>query len=435
MIDRRTEPTDRTPARPARSAAWPWLAVGIVCSLVVAPRTEAQFWDKLTNPKVKIEIKHPPGLGLQVTKVAFGPARGQGSDEFIDALTELFVKANVEVLERQQLESLLREHDFSFSGYVDQQTAAAIGRIVGPSVMVFVNIQRYATEQKKLYRDWKDNKGFPHRTWISRTQAFVKGSIKSVDLATGRIFAASTLDASPSVENTSEDQCCAEFPGEFDVLDKALRAAVGQARRLYLPWSELTELYFFDDKDCNLKAAYSMFKAGDAKSALEQSMTNLELCKTLGEGKVKALAHAYHNAGMAHLALGDPEKALQYLGEAQRTKAADIHTEAMGDCRRAIQLGREMQRVEEKMALDATFAESRRRAAQTGSGGATGRGAAAEPAALPGAAPTQGGSGAAATPSAVPIEERLKKLDDLLKKGLISKDDYERKKAELLKEL
>jgi hypothetical protein len=42
---------------------------------------------------------------------------------------------------------------------------------------------------------------------------------------------------------------------------------------------------------------------------------------------------------------------------------------------------------------------------------------------------------AAATPSPSGVEERLRKLDDLLKKGLITPEDFQKKKAEILKDL
>ena len=47
------------------------------------------------------------------------------------------------------------------------------------------------------------------------------------------------------------------------------------------------------------------------------------------------------------------------------------------------------------------------------------------------------GKGDASTASApaLSIEDRLQKLDSLLKKGLVSKPEYDKKKAELLKEL
>lgn len=33
----------------------------------------AQFFDRLSNPQVTVSLTHPPGFGIKVNKVAFGP--------------------------------------------------------------------------------------------------------------------------------------------------------------------------------------------------------------------------------------------------------------------------------------------------------------------------------------------------------------------------
>ncbi len=337
------------------------LALSMGC-LAAAPAS-AQFWDKLTNPKVGVVIQHPPGLGIQVTRVAFGQTLGEGAEQFADGLTERFVRANVEVIERKQLGDLLAEHKLNLSGAIDRQTVAEAGKIVGAAVVIYVNMQRFTTEQKRVYNDWKDGRGAPHRTWISRTQAFVRGTVRSVDLQTGRIFASTTVEASPRLENEVVDNCCAEYPSEHDAIDRALNEVVSQAHRLFLPWTETAQLYFFDDKDCGLKTAFSMLKAGDLEGTLRQSLANLETCRPMQATKPKLVAHALHNAGMAYFAMGDHQKALEHLQEAQRVKPADIHVEAIGDCTRALSLSREMQRVEEKTTIDAQRAETSRQQA------------------------------------------------------------------------
>jgi hypothetical protein len=45
------------------------------------------------------------------------------------------------------------------------------------------------------------------------------------------------------------------------------------------------------------------------------------------------------------------------------------------------------------------------------------------------------GGGAVPSGEKGSVEERLRKLDDLYKKGLITKDDYEKRKAEILKDV
>ena len=87
--------------KPVRSLVC--LAAFLACAVAISANTPSrQFWDALTNPKVPTLINHPPGLGLQINKVAFGPSSGRGATEFVDGLAEHFVKAGVEVIEREQ---------------------------------------------------------------------------------------------------------------------------------------------------------------------------------------------------------------------------------------------------------------------------------------------------------------------------------------------
>lgn len=52
-----------------------------------------------------------------------------------------------------------------------------------------------------------------------------------------------------------------------------------------------------------------------------------------------------------------------------------------------------------------------------------------------GKASAGGGAAAASSQEKSSVEERLRKLDDLYKKGLITKEDYEKRKAEILKDV
>lgn len=332
-----------------------------VCAAAISASTpSAQFWDALTNPKVPTQINHPPGLGIQINKVAFGPSSGEGAIEFLDSLAEQFVKAGIEVIERERLDALLQEHRFNKSAYADPYAAPDMGKILGPAVMIFVNLQRHSTEQKKLYNDWKDGKGIVHRTYISQTKGYVRGSVRAVDLSTSRRFAQQMVEANPVLENKINDRCCAEFPDEYAVLDLAMNGAVGQAARLFMPWTETVDLYYFDDKDCGLKAAYNRHKAGDTRGALEQSVTNLEQCKVLPKRNDKVLAHAFHNVGMGYFSTGDYDKALAHIGEAQRIKPGRIYQEALAECQRAEAYSRQMQRIEDQ--AEAAAAASERKA-------------------------------------------------------------------------
>ncbi len=395
----------------------------LLCSIGVS----AQFWDRLTKPRVGVSITHPPSLGLNVKRIAFGAPKGECADELTDKMMETFVNQGIEVMDRQNLDSMLAEHKFNLSGYVDRQTAAELGKILGPTALVFVKVQRCTTEKQSLYRDVRNNNGTIRRINISKTQAFFLGTIQTVDLATGSIFAAKTLEYKPHRENEAESGQ-AEFPSEYDLRDSALKLAAKEAHRMFFPWSERRELIFFNDKDCNLKLAFQILERGDREGALRQSQENLDNCKA-SDAKRNALAHAEYNVGIAHFALNNYDKALQFLSGSANLKGGDIVAQAIAECRGAQTLASEARKLEERMAVEAARLETSKRQAAP-SAPQTPAPETQQP-----AAPSTQPSGAPSTKPGPSVEERLKRLEDLLKKGLITRKEYESKKAEILKEL
>lgn len=322
----------------------------------------AQFLEHFTNPKVSVLLQHPPGLGLQINKVAFGPASGRCADQVVDALIDDFVANGIEVVDRQNLTAVLAEHDLTLSGYVDQASAAAIGRILGPSALIFVKSQRCDAQQDRLTGtetryDPKTKTNYQVRVYSSRTRAFVKFSLQTVDLATGRIFAARVLDYSPERTNQSYEGY-PEAPAEYDVMDEAVRMAVTEALRMFLPWSEQTELVFYNDDACGLKEAFQALKVGDIARASDLSRRNLESCQNSPGVKEKVLGHAYYNLGMSHMMAGEHDAALEYFQEAARLRPGDIVAKAIADCQKAKSLVLAMQRIEEKATLEAETREA-----------------------------------------------------------------------------
>ena len=83
----------------------------------------------LTKPQITVNLTHPPRLGLNIKRVAFGPANGRCSDEILDRLAGDLVSGGVEVMDRHSLQIALAKQHLSLTGYVDQQSAARMGKI------------------------------------------------------------------------------------------------------------------------------------------------------------------------------------------------------------------------------------------------------------------------------------------------------------------
>ena len=327
------------------------------------PTTKAQFFDEMSNPKISVQIVHPPGLGLKIKKIAFNTATGNCADQIIDAIIGDFVNNNIEVIDRANLKTILAEHDFNFSGYVDQTTAVKIGQIIGPSALITVKVLRCETKvQDDLYslenkHDYNTNRDYQVKALIARTSVFLKVSIQTTDLTTGRIFAARVLDYTPVRENKSYEGK-PEPPNEFEVQEIAFNSLTSDVSRMFLTWTSSSDLYFFDDKEGNLKAAYLALYGKSNDQALEISIKNLENCKNTPRIKEKTLAHAYYNLGMSYFITGDYDKAITNLRQAQSIKSGAIVTDAIANCQSAKASAVAMQKVDEKEAIEINKAKS-----------------------------------------------------------------------------
>ncbi len=423
-------------------------AMYLVPLLVVHGNASAQFFDRLSNPKIQVPLTHPPGLGIKVNRIALGPAKGEKADQVVDAITSVFVSGGLEVLDRDHLQSTMAEHQLNSSGMVDTQTAMQLGKFLGSTALVYVNVQRAASEQHQLYNNYLDFQNHSHVDHIAETQAFLKVSVQTVDLTSGRTLQAKIFEASPKRSNTVTDQYgWPVFPSEYEVLDEAMHEVVAGVFRLFMPWTETREVYFFNDADCQMKTAYTLLKGGDLPGATKQSLDSVETCRADPKMKEKPLAHSLYNVGMTAFLAGDNDKALDYLRQSQQVKDIGITSDAMVQVNAAIKLAAESRAVEARTAE----AEDARAAAapppppppvtttpvvKGRSGPSTRSVASGTSTSSPTAKSVTLKSAEEdnAKPKGAPAE-RLKTLNDLLKQGIITKDEYDKKKAEILKEM
>lgn len=383
------------------------LVIGAIVTL--SDSSHAQLWDRLTKPRVQITLSHPPRLGLNLKKIAFGSSSGQCADEIMDGLQSTLLSSQVEVIDRQHLDSILKENHFQSSGYMDSASATQMGKMLGPSALVFVKVNRCYDEKKLTHKDERVKDGIV-RTYYSTVTVHIRGSVNVVDLTTGRVFSASPIEETKQAVNYSQSGV-PEAPSVEQVRDQAIKAASGYAASFLVPWQESKQVYFFNDKDCELNLAYAALRAGNIPGTVEKSEKNLENCKSATKTKGSSLAHAYYNAGLANLLINQHAKAMSYLEESEKLKGGDIVSETIAEAQKSANLAIAMLQV---VAKTERFEQSRAVSAATEKQVA---------APIRNEKPKES------------IEDRLKKVDSLFQKGIINKQEYEQKKADLLKEL
>jgi tetratricopeptide (TPR) repeat protein len=379
---------------------------------------------------VMFNVEHPPLLGLTVKRVAFGNANGQCSDQLIDQVIQDFLNHQIEVIDRTHLSQILSEHRLNSSGYVDPQSAVALGKLLGPSALVYVKVERCTPQQTRLYNDEKDYKGTVTRYFLSKTQVFLNGSIQTVDLTTGKMLSAQTFESDPQRTNSATNGQ-PEFPPEPEVMNEAIVGAVGQVHRMFFPWSEGRRLTYHDDGDCHLKEAYMLAHGNDFQGALQQSEANATECES-GRHKDKVVARAYYNLGLSYMLVGQFGKAMPMLEKALSLKGAPEAAKAMADCRETERYAAELEDFKRRAAAEppspplpaVNIPQNTAPSAPPAPAAAAAQTASPPPAQTPASPATK-----------LSITDRLKQLNDLYKQGLITKQQYDAKKAEILKQL
>lgn len=348
------------------------------------------------NPSVYVTVEHPPGLGLDVDRVAFLPQDDECATELANDLVEIFLHEGLNVLEREQLEAILLEHNITRAFYVDPETAVELGHILGATAFIFVEIQRCVVDKNRIV----DGEG-DYRTYKSITEGFLRGSVRVVDLRTARVFSAKSLEENHREENKDGDRY-PEHPSPYAVHDAMLEKAAYSVYKMFFPWKERRKLVFFDDGKCDLKTAFRMLQIGDLGTAEEQSRSNVATCQGSPDAKNKVKARAHYNLGMTLLLQENYDEALEQLETAFRLKPGKAMQQAIQECKRARRLSEEMSRYEV----------------------ASGRGAT-----------TDTGEEEPQIAADDGIEGRLAKLKSLWERGLISDEEYEAKKTEILSDL
>lgn len=402
--------------------------VALFCTLT-SSIAYAQFFS-LSPPKtVPLLVSRPPQFGLTVKRVAFGNPEGtclNQATELIDSkLIPIFQQGGMDVVERQALNQIMSENRFGQSGYEDPNSAAQLGRILGPSALIIVSVNTCSASQQPLFNDQRNflNNSVV-RTFISKTRYSLEGSLRVVDLTTGQILGSHSFQSHPEQQNQSQ-QGQPEFPPVDEVKDKAMQDAQNQIQAMFFPSGNRVELTFYDDKDCSLNQAYEMEKNGDADGALRLMDTNLEQCKA-GKHKDKTLARAYYDDGLLHCLRADYDKAGSLFTAAMDSKGAEAVGQASADCQRAQAGAAALKQYEARIAKIQAPPPINNEPV---------------PPAPPSRAQVPERAAAPVTPPASPAqsstapEVRLKELDSLYKRGLINKKEYDEKRAEILKSL
>lgn len=320
------------------------ICAGVLVLSAASPLSaRAQFWDRLTNGAVTVNLTHSPQVVLKPgTKVAVLDFRDNsgacGSELSIRLANAIRGNPTIELVDRDNIQAILQEQGFQNSGAVDQTAAVKISQLVGPAAAFTGHVTRCSTEQSEILRGatTKDKNGLLHQWFVRRATSEMTGTVQFIDLTSGRVLASKFLSVGDTLVNQAED-AYPEAPSADAVQTKMYEDAIGQLQPVLLPWTEAVRLIVYDDNKCQLKQSSGQIKSGE----LDAAATTLRsaLATSCGRPDDKnVLSKAHYNLGLA-LAYSDHEQeGLAELDSAEALRSTSIARDAIASIQKKIAL-------------------------------------------------------------------------------------------------
>ncbi len=268
-------------------------------------------------------VTRPAEVNLKgYNKIAIGDIVDAGgsvsrhSQDIADDITSaLFDSGTFEVLDRQNLKSIMSEHKLSLSGIIDENTASELGKIVGAAVLVFGRIQGDKYDEKTSKADaWQDKKGGWHQTHYRVGTYDMSVSLKVIDIKTAKILAVRSLSASYVSKNSADNK----WPEDIDkdaLYTKCLKNITGQFMRIVAPYDVQIKASFQTDKLLpEVNQAITQLKIGEWDEGMKLFKEATQ--KTGLEPKVQA--KAFYDLGLAQMYGGEYDSSIVNFKQAMK---------------------------------------------------------------------------------------------------------------------
>ncbi|MCU1244787.1 MAG: hypothetical protein JWN02_697 [Acidobacteria bacterium] len=413
--------------------------IGLMVMGAVPVMAPAQLWSRVTGSQLNLSIKHESTVKAPLEHVAFTEPQGKCADALSDALVADFASSGTVVIDRQHLKTIIAEHKLNLSGLIDQKSAAKIGRLIGTGSLVFVKVYECQTSHAQEAEQTLDLSLSAHRELIPTTRGSLKASVQIINLTTGVTVAARVVNAKASLQSSSGPQSIGSrvmnavatlqnrderskdaYPPDEEAVTALFNDAVNQVHRMLYPWTENRRVHFFEERECGLNVAFNLLRASDYEGAAREANASVESCREKGADKPAVLAHAYYNRGITLFLIQDFDAALADFGQAARLDSSKVITEAMAECNKA-------------RATAVASGGTRKPSPILSASASRDRSVASSPA--PSGTTVSVSASTPPQKSSLTAEERLRRLDDLHKKKMISDEEYDRKRKEILADL
>ncbi len=276
------------------------------------------------TPSIVVKLKRPAEVNLKrYKKIAVNAIAGQYEPNepealnLTDDITVNLVESQLfEIVDRQNINTIMQEQNLGQSGVVDETSAVAIGKVIGPAAMIFGRIQNNNYKEDVTKGDsYVDQKGMTQTRYVRRGNLTYGVNLKLIDIETSKIIAIKSIDGSSSTSQTGSSYYSVPSINQDQLRNQCRSKVVEKFMKMVAPYIVSKTIFFEKDgKLPELTQALNLIKIQEWDEAIKV----LEECSHKMDLEPKVKAKAIYNYGAILEAKERYEEALNLYKEAMK---------------------------------------------------------------------------------------------------------------------
>lgn len=229
---------------------------------------------------LKVPVTKPAEINLKgIDKIAVGDISGFKGIDFSEELTTaLFNTGRYEVLDRQNIYSILNEQGLTWTGITDPSNSAKLGAVIGAAALVVGRVSNNSYDEEVTKSDVYTRKdGSTYIYYYRKGVANLEINLKVIDVQSGKILATRKFEASYKGEKSEKNN----YPAEIDTTDLYTNCRsyiISQFLKMIAPYKVYVTMNFQKDKEIpEIEKGINMAKIGnwdEAKSNFQTAVNN-----------------------------------------------------------------------------------------------------------------------------------------------------------------
>ncbi len=292
-------------------------------------------------PSVRVPVLKPAEINLRgIDKIAVGNIGGNIGSTVADLLTSrLFESDKFTVVDRNDLNRIMREQQLDSSGAVDTNTAVKMGKLIGAACLVTGNANMKYQLRRWKTKPWQDKEGRWHQFYNVKGIAKVNSTLKVIGLTTGQILAVKSIYKEANDSNLEDNQWPSD-PDKDAIVSAAVNDTIDRFMKMIAPYTVYITVEFQKSKLPESETAVNFAKQGLWKDALKQ----FELAKAENPTDPSC----WYNLGLAYEYNFMFGQAIDAFKEANKINPSEKYISRIGDVNR---LQAERKRLEQQGAV------------------------------------------------------------------------------------